>query len=215
MSDTEDTDDADDADDHELLSRNGRRRPIVKRPSKLRRWSTPPAYLAINSETSQDLDPHPPKLDNARPLPEIRTDVAAMPQISVQGAGDRSPRRVTFGNNSYRSARRGGNTSGRGLDGSAATFGKLKERESSIRPTLPQDKVEQIRLWLGVAYGSASGTLSGLCLLFAKTGVELLILTVVGHNQFRKWQSWMIVLALLVCALLQVSNYDVYDCGRH
>lgn len=44
-------------------------------------------------------------------------------------------------------------------------------------------EIERSRLALGVAYGSVSGCLSGLCLLFAKTGVELLILTVVGHNQ--------------------------------
>lgn len=43
--------------------------------------------------------------------------------------------------------------------------------------------IEKSRLILGVAYGGASGTLSGLCLLFAKTGIELLILTVVGQNQ--------------------------------
>lgn len=45
--------------------------------------------------------------------------------------------------------------------------------------------IERTRLVLGVAYGGASGTLSGLCLLFAKTGIELLILTVVGQNQVR------------------------------
>jgi uncharacterized membrane protein YhhN len=63
-----------------------------------------------------------------------------------------------------------------------------------------------MRLWLGIAYGSASGTMSGLCLLFAKTGAELLILTVMGKNQFKRWESWMIVLALLVCALAQVRH---------
>lgn len=46
--------------------------------------------------------------------------------------------------------------------------------------------VASTRLLLGVAYGIASGTLSGLCLLFAKTGIELLILTVVGQNQVRE-----------------------------
>jgi len=45
------------------------------------------------------------------------------------------------------------------------------------------EAIERSRLMVGVAYGGASGTLSGLCLLFAKTGIELLILTVVGQNQ--------------------------------
>lgn len=46
-----------------------------------------------------------------------------------------------------------------------------------------EEGAERTRLVAGVAYGAASGTLSGLCLLFAKTGIELLILTVVGQNQ--------------------------------
>ncbi|KAI5475353.1 DUF804 domain membrane protein [Pseudohyphozyma bogoriensis] len=64
--------------------------------------------------------------------------------------------------------------------------------------------IERTRLILGVAYGAASGTLSGLCLLFAKTGIELLILTAVGQNQFGHYQAWMIVLVLVICALLQL-----------
>ena len=31
---------------------------------------------------------------------------------------------------------------------------------------------ERRRLWIGLAFGAASGTLSGLCLLFAKTSTE-------------------------------------------
>jgi hypothetical protein len=60
------------------------------------------------------------------------------------------------------------------------------------------------RLWIGIAYGSVSGTLSGLCLLFAKTGTELLILTALGTNQFKRWQSYVIVAVLLVAAILQL-----------
>lgn len=52
-----------------------------------------------------------------------------------------------------------------------------------------EEAVERTRLVLGVAYGGASGTLSGLCLLFAKTGIELLILTVVGQNQVSPFWS--------------------------
>lgn len=51
------------------------------------------------------------------------------------------------------------------------------------RSKLSDAAIGRTRVILGVAYGSASGTLSGLCLLFAKTGVELLILTIVGQNQ--------------------------------
>lgn len=42
---------------------------------------------------------------------------------------------------------------------------------------------ERSRVWVGAAYGATSGTLSGLCLLFTKTGIELLIMSIMGKNQ--------------------------------
>ncbi|GAA5904323.1 hypothetical protein JCM6882_003196 [Rhodosporidiobolus microsporus] len=65
---------------------------------------------------------------------------------------------------------------------------------------------ERTRLWLAVAYGATSGTLSGLCLLFTKTGIELLILTVTGRgNQFGHLEPWLIILTLLLTELFQLS----------
>ncbi|QRW05598.1 Magnesium transporter NIPA [Ceratobasidium sp. AG-Ba] len=58
--------------------------------------------------------------------------------------------------------------------------------------------------WIAIAYASASGLLSGMCLLFAKSGVELLVLTIAGQNQFWRWESWILVLGLGVFALLQL-----------
>ena len=55
-----------------------------------------------------------------------------------------------------------------------------------------------------MAYGSFSGIIAGMCLLFAKSGVELLVLTLGGKNQFLQWQTWALVLGLGVCALLQL-----------
>jgi len=43
-----------------------------------------------------------------------------------------------------------------------------------------------------------------MCLLFAKSGVELLMLTIAGDNQFWRWQAWFLLLSLGVCALLQL-----------
>jgi hypothetical protein len=43
-----------------------------------------------------------------------------------------------------------------------------------------------------------------MCLLFAKSGVELLILTLGGNNQFWRWESWVLVLGLIIFALLQL-----------
>lgn len=64
--------------------------------------------------------------------------------------------------------------------------------------------VRRTCLGLSVAYGAASGTLSGACLLLAKSGVELLVLTIAGHNQFARWQSWALVGIMLVAAVLQL-----------
>ncbi|KAG7099217.1 hypothetical protein E1B28_001084 [Marasmius oreades] len=60
------------------------------------------------------------------------------------------------------------------------------------------------RLLLAISYASFSGILSGMCLLFAKSGVELLLLTIQGDNQFWRWESWVLVLGLVVFALLQL-----------
>lgn len=63
----------------------------------------------------------------------------------------------------------------------------------------------RIRLFRGLAYGSISGILSAHSLLVAKTAVELLVRTIVDrHNQFNRWQSWMILLGLVTLALTQL-----------
>ncbi len=43
-----------------------------------------------------------------------------------------------------------------------------------------------------------------MCLVFAKSGVELLVISIHGNNQFWKWQAWMLVLGLVGFALLQL-----------
>ena len=61
------------------------------------------------------------------------------------------------------------------------------------------------RLARGMAYGAVSGVLSAHSLLVAKSAVELLVRTIVDrNNQFRRWQSWMILLGLLALALSQL-----------
>ena len=62
----------------------------------------------------------------------------------------------------------------------------------------------RIPLILSLSYASASGILSGMCLLFAKSGVELLLLTISGDNQFWRWQAWLLLLGLGTFALLQL-----------
>lgn len=63
----------------------------------------------------------------------------------------------------------------------------------------------RMRLLRGMAYGSISGILSAHSLLLAKSAVELLVRTIVDkHNQFNRWQSWIILLTLLALALSQL-----------
>ncbi|KAF8506694.1 hypothetical protein F5888DRAFT_1902347 [Russula emetica] len=59
-------------------------------------------------------------------------------------------------------------------------------------------------LLLSISYASTSGILSGMCLIFAKSGVELLLISIHGSNQFWKWQAWMLILGLVGFALLQL-----------
>ena len=63
----------------------------------------------------------------------------------------------------------------------------------------------RMRLCRGMAYGCISGILSAHSLLVAKSAVELLVRTIVDrHNQFNRWQSWIILLGLLALALSQL-----------
>jgi magnesium transporter len=63
----------------------------------------------------------------------------------------------------------------------------------------------RMRLALGMAYGGISGILSAHCLLLAKSAVELLVRTIVDHhNQFNRWQSWMILIGLVLLAVAQL-----------
>lgn len=65
-----------------------------------------------------------------------------------------------------------------------------------------------VSVWVGerrklTRYGS--GILSAHSLLVAKSAVELLVRTVVDRvNQFNRWQSWLILVGLLVFALSQL-----------
>ncbi|KAG6851062.1 hypothetical protein H0H93_002954 [Arthromyces matolae] len=73
--------------------------------------------------------------------------------------------------------------------------GKLRDTDRAIHRS---------RLLLAISYSSFSGVISGMCLLFAKSGVELLLLTLGGENQFWRWQAWVLVISLAVFALLQL-----------
>jgi magnesium transporter len=63
----------------------------------------------------------------------------------------------------------------------------------------------RMRLLRGLVHGFISGILSAHSLLVAKTAVELIVRTVVDHkNQFGRWQSWAILLSLILLSLTQL-----------
>ncbi|KAF1999113.1 hypothetical protein P154DRAFT_437868 [Amniculicola lignicola CBS 123094] len=63
----------------------------------------------------------------------------------------------------------------------------------------------RIRLLRGMFFGCISGILSAHSLLIAKSAVELLVRTIVDrHNEFNRWQSWMILIGLVAFALTQL-----------
>ena len=63
----------------------------------------------------------------------------------------------------------------------------------------------RIRLIRGMSYGMVSGILSAHALLLAKSAVELIVRSVVDHhNQFRRYESWLLLVAFLVLALSQL-----------
>ncbi|KAF0449940.1 hypothetical protein F8M41_002287 [Gigaspora margarita] len=57
---------------------------------------------------------------------------------------------------------------------------------------------------LGITYGMVGGMISSQSLLFAKSGIELLLLSINCRNQFDRPLSWIIVIALVATALLQL-----------
>jgi len=65
--------------------------------------------------------------------------------------------------------------------------------------------IKRLKIVRGCILGCLSGLISAHCLLLAKTAVELIIRTITDKNQFSHWQSWMIVLTLLILELAQVS----------
>lgn len=62
-----------------------------------------------------------------------------------------------------------------------------------------------MRLVRGLMFGFMSGVLSAHSLLMAKSAVELIVRTIVDReNQFNRWQSWLILFALIFFALSQL-----------
>ena len=87
---------------------------------------------------------------------------------------------------------------------SSASSSAIDDDDEDVR--LPDEaSILRTRLSVAVAFSAVSGTLSGLCLLLAKSGVELLVLTFgLGNNQFNRLGSWALVVIMLLAALAQL-----------
>ncbi|KAI8092535.1 magnesium transporter NIPA-domain-containing protein [Halteromyces radiatus] len=73
------------------------------------------------------------------------------------------------------------------------------------RNTQWQIKYPDLKMWLGISFGVFGANISSQAMLFAKSGLELLILTVFhGENQFIYPLTWVIVIALIFTAVLQL-----------
>lgn len=157
--------------------------PLTHRPKshhrewKKRRWSRPsmPSKPAQSAPALMNSSPgvNYGAFEERRPS-RTRHDLALMDRTTGEAAVDHPHGRAN------------------GNDGQLPSLTARKAPGMSINLHGPDEDtaksnaaMERSRLILGVAYGGVSGTLSGLCLLFAKTGIELLILTVVGQNQVR------------------------------
>uniref|UniRef100_A0A093VR73 NIPA-like protein 3 n=1 Tax=Talaromyces marneffei PM1 TaxID=1077442 RepID=A0A093VR73_TALMA len=82
--------------------------------------------------------------------------------------------------------------------GNSKIFRSIHLSRSLISP-------HQAKFYRGLAFGFSSGVLSAHTLLLAKSAVELLVRTIVDHvNQFNRWQSWMILIGLVLLALTQL-----------
>lgn len=86
---------------------------------------------------------------------------------------------------------------------SQSRYGAIRPDESGLG-LLAVRRAQRSCLLLGILYAGASGTLSGACLLLAKTGVELLVVSLDRENQFQFYQTWALLLTLGACALLQL-----------
>ncbi|CAD6980740.1 unnamed protein product [Tilletia controversa] len=90
---------------------------------------------------------------------------------------------------------------------SSSTASATSDGQASLAPSLADldPGIRRTKTLLALAYAGASGTLSGACLLLAKSGIELVVLSLTGSDhQFGRWQSWALLGIMLAAAVLQL-----------
>ncbi|MCO5585512.1 hypothetical protein L7F22_039445 [Adiantum nelumboides] len=185
-------------------SKNKKKKPMT------RRWSAPSlAPVAEVSESSSGIaTPVLAIADEAarRGIPVERVLMQRNSSSKSVALNANTPLQQTSPKPDYGSMRARGSS----VSSSASSFssfedtGKRSTSAAALAAAEHDPAIRKVCLGLAIAYGGASGTLSGACLLLAKTGVELLVLTIGGINQFDRWQSWFLVIIMLSAALLQL-----------
>ncbi|GAA5834068.1 hypothetical protein JCM9279_004206 [Rhodotorula babjevae] len=184
------------------------------RARRARRWSlpvhherpvpvlgAPPAAAAAAAAARPSFDEREPLLLDADDDAEHDSEPDAT--TLLLGEPDRGESRTRT---SSRRARFAGVDSGR-LRGVLALGSRDEDddaRGESVEAVLA--RADRTRVWIAVAYGATSGTLSGVCLLITKTGIDLLISTITSReNQFGHLEAWVIIAVLVVCELTQLA----------
>lgn len=176
--------------------------PILALVDEAARRGLPAERLMIQARGSGLLGPSASSQTTTAPgsVASTRQDkVADYGSIPTRGPSTAPSRQAS----SSRTASISGNGTDRSARGAQQVQKSLKELEKEKEEEVI---VQRTQLGLSVAYGGASGTLSGACLLLAKSGVELLVLTFSGQNQFSRWQSWFLLLIMIIAALAQVRR---------
>ncbi|KAI9486586.1 MAG: magnesium transporter NIPA-domain-containing protein [Benjaminiella poitrasii] len=65
-------------------------------------------------------------------------------------------------------------------------------------------QVEKIKRWIGISYGVLSGNISSQSMLFAKSGIELIILSVNGDNQLQYPLTWFLLVMMILTGAMQL-----------
>ncbi|KAI9711507.1 MAG: hypothetical protein M1820_002070 [Bogoriella megaspora] len=81
---------------------------------------------------------------------------------------------------------------------------RLSNPASRMSTTAGVPWIGRVKLLRGMSYGCISGILSAHTLLLAKSAVELLVTTFTSENQFNQYQSWLILVGLVILALSQL-----------
>jgi hypothetical protein len=72
--------------------------------------------------------------------------------------------------------------------------------------------VEDFKKYIGISFGVLSGNISSQSILFAKSGLELIILSVVfDKNQLQYALTWILLIMMVLTAILQVSSLKNYN----